>query len=106
MSWPNIILDVKGGGDRVNFVLIDFDYAHNIGEKCPPIKSGKWDTFGDTHQVALMITRWMETLYAVSHGEHATLPDTTKRTLLMTVKRKFTPNPSLQYYLLRLLSSQ
>jgi len=66
VRWPNVIFDVKEN----NFVLIDFGYARKIGDKCPNIKkefiheelskNGNWQVFGDTHQVVLMIQRWME----------------------------------------------
>ena len=66
VRWPNVIFDVKEN----NFVLIDFGYARKIGDKCPNIKkefiheelskNGNWQVFGDTHQVVLMIQRWMD----------------------------------------------
>ncbi len=64
VRWPNVILDVKLN----KFVLIDFEYARQVGQDCPAIKdkfkhpkiveTKKWYTFGDTHQVILMIQRW------------------------------------------------
>lgn len=65
VRWPNVILDVK----KNEFVLIDFEYARKAGQPCPKIrneyihpkikKTGAWNIFGDTHQLAMMVKRWM-----------------------------------------------
>ena len=65
VRWPNVICDIKAN----KFVLIDFEFARHCGEGVPKIKErfiheeirkgGNWYPFGDTHQVALMIKRWM-----------------------------------------------
>ena len=66
VRWPNVILDVTNN----EFVLIDFEYARKVGQPVPEIrkeyihpkivKTGKWNIFGDTHQLVMMVKRWMD----------------------------------------------
>jgi len=77
VRWPNVILDVT----KNEFVLIDFEYARKVGQPCPNIKdeyihpkikeTGEWNIFGDTHQLAMMVKRWMDvTSNADAHSQN------------------------------------